>query len=109
VDGLLGLTLAGNFVTKKKEEQTVDHFLDHLDRAVELIGVENVAFGFDFMDYFTEDFPDSNLRDVTDVRYVHLIVKEMRRRGYSTANIAKIGCNNFYSRYQSKIYRSEKI
>jgi len=109
VDGLLGLTLAGNFVTKKKEEQTVDHFLDHLDRAVELIGVENVAFGFDFMDYFTEDFPDSNLRDVTDVRYVHLIVKEMRRRGYSTDNIAKIGCNNFYSRYQSKIYRSEKI
>ena len=109
VDGLLGLTLAGNFVTKMKEEQTVDRFLDHLDRAVDLIGIENVAFGFDFMDYFTEDFPDSNLRDVTNVRDVHLIIGGMRMRGYSTDYIEKICYKNFYSRYQSKIYRSEML
>lgn len=106
-NGLLGLTLAGNFVAKNKAEQTVGRFLDHIDMAVRLIGIDNVAFGFDFMDYFTEDYPDSNLRDITDVRFVYKIVDGMRQRGYNEIEIAKITYMNFYNRYQTKIYRSE--
>jgi len=107
VDGLIGLTLAGNFVTKEKDQQTTEKFLDHIDRAVELVGVDNVSFGFDFMDYFTEEFPDSNLRDIKDVRDVHIIVNGMRKRGYQEEEISKICYDNFYRRYKSKIYKGE--
>lgn len=106
--GLLGLTLAGNFVSRKREEQTLEYFLNHLDHAVKLIGVDNVAFGFDFMDYFTEEFPESNLRDVVDVTRAGLIVEGMRRRGYGEEEIAKICYKNFYNRYQDKIIRRKE-
>jgi membrane dipeptidase len=101
----VGLTLAGNFVAKKRDEQTVERFLDHLDHAVKLIGVESVAFGFDFMDYF-EEFSTSNLTDVTDATKVNLIVAGMRRRGYTEEEIEKICYKNFYDRYQDKMIRS---
>lgn len=103
--GIVGLTLAGNFVAKKRDEQTVERFLDHLDHAVKLIGVESVTFGFDFMDYF-EEFSTSNLTDVTDATKVNLIVAGMRRRGYTEEEIEKICYKNFYDRYQDKMIRS---
>lgn len=103
--GLLGLTAAGSFVAEKKEERTADNFLNHVDKAVAIMGIDNVGFGFDFMDYFTEDFPDSNLRDVPDVTHVSLIVNGMGRRGYSKEEINKICYDNFYKRYKTKLYK----
>ena len=39
VDGLLGLTLANNFVNSDKEKQDLEHFLDHVDEAVKVMDV----------------------------------------------------------------------
>jgi membrane dipeptidase len=103
-DGLFGLTLAGNFVSENKDEQDLEHFLNHLDKAVNMIGADHVMFGFDFMDYLS-DFPNSNINDVPDASHTAAIIAGMRRRGYHEDEIEKICFTNFYNRYQDKIMK----
>ena len=97
------LTLANNFVSSNKEEQDLEHFLNHLDAAVEIMSVDNVCFGFDFMDYLVE-FPNSNIQDVSDATLAYRIIEGMRKRGYSEEDIQKICYDNFYSRFQDCIF-----
>ncbi|MFA7127086.1 MAG: diaminopimelate decarboxylase [Bacilli bacterium] len=102
VDGLMGLTLANNFVSLNKEEQTLDRFLDHVDHAVSIMDVDHVCFGFDFMDYLSE-FPNSNLGAVDNATKVYKISEGLKQRGYRAVDIDKICYLNFYSRYHQKI------
>ena len=102
-DGLFGLTLAGNFVSPNKEEQDVEHLLRHFDYAVNIMGIDNVVFGFDFMDYLSE-FPNSNLVDVPDATYSYRIIEGLKMRGCREEDIKKVCWDNFYNRYQNKIH-----
>ena len=102
VDGLLGLTLANNFVDKDENNQTLDRFLEHLKYAISIMGVDNVCFGFDFMDYLS-DFPNSNLEEVKDATFAYRIIEGMQKIGLSEEDIDKICYQNFYRRYHDKI------
>ena len=102
VDGLLGLTLAKNFVSSIEEEKDLEHFLVHLDYAVDIMGVDNVCFGFDFMDYLSE-FPNDNIVDVPNATKAYRIIDGMRKNGYSEEEINKICWGNFYNRFKDKI------
>ena len=101
VDGLLGLTLAGSFVSQNKEERDIDHFIDHIDYAVSVMGIDNVCFGFDFMDYLEEE--NENLLDLPNATFVSKLLDTMLKRGYTNDDIFKITYDNFYRRYQNKI------
>ena len=101
-DGLFGLTLANNFVSKNKDEQDVYHFLNHLDYAIKFMGVDNVCFGFDFMDYLS-NYGNDNIVDVANATLVYRIVDAMRERGYTERDIEKITWSNFYNRFKDLI------
>lgn len=103
VDGLLGLTLANNFVSQNREEQTLDKFLDHVKHAIKIMGVDNVCFGFDFMDYL-DDFPNSNLEEVNNATLAFRIIEGLEKIGLSREDIDKICYYNFFNRYQDKLY-----
>ena len=103
VNGLFGLTLANNFVSKNKDEQDVTHFLNHLDRAIEVMGLENVCFGFDFMDYLAE-YGNDNIGDASNATLVYKIIDGMRSRGYSEEKIEKISWKNFYDKYNDLLF-----
>jgi membrane dipeptidase len=102
VDGLLGLTLANNFVSSEIENQTMDKFMEHVKYAVNIMGIDNVCFGFDFMDYLS-DFPNSNLEEAGNATQVYRIIEALRESGFTEEDIAKICYDNFYSRYKDKI------
>ena len=102
VDGLFGLTLANNFVNKDEEKQDLEHFLDHVDHAKEIMGIDNLCFGFDFMDYQPE-FPNSNIKEVPDATKAYRIIDGLRSRGYTEEEIEKICYANFVNRYNDKI------
>jgi len=103
VDGLLGLTLANNFVSSNKEEQTLERFLEHVKHAIDIMGVDNVCFGFDFMDYL-DDFPNSNLIEVNNASLSYRIIEGLESLGLSRIDIDKICYNNFYNRYKELLY-----
>ena len=102
VDGLLGLTLANNFVDPVKENQTMDKFLEHVKHAIDIMGVDNICFGFDFMDYL-DDFPNSNLECVNNASLAYRIIEGLEKIGLSNDDIEKICYLNFYNRYKDKI------
>lgn len=101
-NGMFGLTLANNFVSKDKDKQDVYHFIDHLDYAIKFMGEDNVCFGFDFMDYLS-DYGNDNIMDVANATLVYRIVDVMRERGYSEEKIEKITWSNFYNKYKDLI------
>lgn len=103
VDGLLGLTLANNFVSSEKEEQTLDNFMKHIKHAIDIMGIDNVCFGFDFMDYL-DDFPNSNLQEVNNATLSYRIIEGLENIGLSREDINKICYYNFYNRYCDKLY-----
>ncbi len=102
VDGLLGLTLANNFVSPNKEEQTLDKFMEHVKYAVNIMGIDNVCFGFDFMDYLNE-FPNSNIEEVSGAHLVYKITEKLNEAGFSEEEIEKICIKNFYNKFKDKI------
>jgi membrane dipeptidase len=102
--GMIGLTLASNFVSKKPELQDLEHFLGHVEKAIAIMGVDNVMFGFDFMDYLS-DFPNSNIRDLADATKTPGLITGLSRHGFSEKNIQKICYDNFYKRYRRHIHK----
>lgn len=102
-DGLFGLTLAKNFVSKNEKEQDLEHFLNHVDEAIKVMDIDHVMFGFDFMDYLTDDFPNANIIDVGSAPFAYRIIEGLKMRGYSNTDINKICFNNFHSRYKKHI------
>lgn len=63
--------------------------VDHIDHAVELAGIDHVGIGSDF------DGIDIAPYGMEDVSRLPLIFEEMRSRGYSEADIAKVAGENF--------------
>lgn len=88
VDGLFGLTLANNFVSPNKQEQNLDHLLNHLEAAIDIMDIDHIMFGFDFMDYLSE-FPNANLIDLPDASQTKNLLSKMRERGYQETEIEK--------------------
>lgn len=103
VDGLFGLTLANNFVNSDKSKQNLEHFIDHVDHAKSIMGIDNICFGFDYMDYLDDEFPNSNIYDAQTADTAYRIIDGLRKRGYSEEEIEKIAYKNFYDRYKDKI------
>ena len=77
--------------------------MNHVDYAVSVMGIDNVCFGFDFMDYLS-DFENANVSEVPDATKVHLIIEGMEKRGYSKEDIKKISWDNFYNRFKNKLF-----
>ncbi|HEY8395530.1 MAG TPA: membrane dipeptidase [Bacilli bacterium] len=100
-DGLFGLSLVRFFISTEPENQNLNYFLDHLDRAVEIMGIDNVAFGFDFMDYLTDE--NENLDEVPDVTALGFLIAGMKKRGYRDFEIRKICYDNIYQRFANII------
>lgn len=104
--GLFGLTLAKSFVRKEEAERNLEHFLNHLDEAVKVMGEDQVMFGFDFMDYLGDDgFSDAMIHEVPNATKAYLIIEGMRKRGYSEEVIEKICYSNFMNKYRKHLYR----
>ena len=52
--GLIGMNGYVNFISEDPEKQDADHLAQHARYIADRIGVEHVALGFDFMDYFDD-------------------------------------------------------
>ena len=74
-------------------------FLKHIKHAIDIMGIDNVCFGFDFMDYLSA-FANSNLVDVSDATKTNNIIIGLKKMGLSDEDIDKITWGNFYNRYK---------
>ena len=82
----------------------VKRVADHIDRVVELTGVDHVGFGSDY-DGVGDSLP-VGLKDVSD--YPNLIF-ELLERGYSEEDITKICSGNLFRVWNEVISHSENV
>lgn len=103
IDALLGLTLAGAFIHSDPDKRTIATFMEHLKIAVEIMGVDNVCFGFDFMDYLSPI--NKNITEVPNIKSLNKIIEPMRSIGLTEEDINKILFKNFYERFKHHIVK----
>ncbi|WP_206919775.1 dipeptidase [Alicyclobacillus suci] len=92
-DGIVGLNSYAKFVDEDKAD--MDRFIDHLIYIANLIGIEHVAFGFDFMDYLPNiyGFPERT-EGLWRVEDVPGLLNRLIVRGFSEQEIAQVAYYN---------------
>ncbi len=84
--GIIGFTLVPEFISQDPVSASLEHFVDHLVYASELIGVEHVALGSDF-----DGTEEPVLKDVSEWGKLE---EALRARGFYPPEIEKITQNN---------------
>ncbi|WP_249870423.1 dipeptidase [Oceanobacillus saliphilus] len=84
--GVIGIVFYPLFLTDEPEAYVTD-VVDHIDYAVNLIGINHVAIGSDF------DGSDMPI-DINDATDLHKITDELVHRGYTNGDIQKLLGNN---------------
>jgi membrane dipeptidase len=60
--GVIGVNAA--LVSPKKEESTLDRYIDHIEHIKSLIGIDGVAVGFDFFEFIYRQWPESAQKEL---------------------------------------------
>ncbi|PYJ47921.1 MAG: hypothetical protein DME87_14535 [Verrucomicrobia bacterium] len=90
-------------VSAKKEESTLDRYIDHIEHIASLIGINGVGIGFDFFEFIYQQWPESKKRevaakfttphfipDLTSHSHARNLTRRLIERGFSDAQIEKI-------------------
>jgi membrane dipeptidase len=104
-DGIVGINSI--LVSPDKAEATVDRFVDHVEHVIELIGIDGVGIGFDFIEFmyrhwseearaeFHQKFPHVHfIPDLTSHDRALNVVRKLIERGFSNEEIEKILSGN---------------
>lgn len=102
--GLVGLNSYREFIDENVDKQDLEHLINHLDHMIEVIGIDHVGFGFDFLDFIEEEEignhmeigDNSNTRGLENATKVKNLIELLEKRGYSKEYIEKISYKNFY-------------
>lgn len=92
--GIIGINSYIDFIHDEKGKRDLYHLVNHIDYLVELIGIDNICFGFDYCDYLNLD--DGNCtKNLENVSKSQNILIELKKRGYKKEHIEKISYNNY--------------
>ena len=98
--GLIGMNAYVNFISTDPSKQDADHLAQHARYIADRIGVEHVALGFDFMDYF-EDGEGKMAKGLESAASGQNMVESLRK--YFTEKEVELICYqnvvNFFANY----------
>ena len=110
VIGLRGGVVGMNaiLVSASKEKSTVDHYVDHIEHVIGLIGIDGVAIGFDFCEYLFRQLPENVVKelaaklttphfipDLSNHAHARNLTRKLIERGFSDEQIEKILSKNW--------------
>jgi membrane dipeptidase len=99
--GVIGVNAV--LVSSKKEESTLDRYIDHIEHIKNLIGIDGVAVGFDFFEFIYRQWPESARKelaakfttphfipDLSNHSHARNLTRRLIERGFSDMEIEKI-------------------
>ena len=98
--GIIGCIPVRWFVTRDESKQTLDEFIHVIDYLKERYGTNQIALGFDFMDYM--DDPTCMVKGLESVAHIQNLAKRLMERGYrleETNAICFDNANRFMESY----------
>ncbi|MDO5713293.1 MAG: membrane dipeptidase [Tissierellia bacterium] len=103
VGGIVGLNAACDFISDDLKKQDLEHLVIQLEHIVSIMGIDQVGFGFDFMDFLPLEAqgtmkPPEGLtatpRDLLGEEDIPNILAMMKKRGFTEEEIRKISHEN---------------
>ena len=104
--GVIGVNAV--LVSPKKEETTLDRYIDHIEYIRSLIGIDGVAVGFDFFEFIYRQWPESARKelaakfttphfipDLSNHSHARNLTRRLIERGFSDLEIEKILRDNW--------------
>ena len=99
--GVIGINAI--LVSPKKEEASLDRYVDHIEHVASLIGIDGVGVGFDFCEFLWRLMPAEELAkieakltrphflsDLGNHSHSHNLTRKLVERGFSDEQIGKI-------------------
>jgi membrane dipeptidase len=99
--GVVGINAI--LVSAKKEEATLDRYVDHIEHVISLIGIGGVGIGFDFCEFLWSQMPRKKredleakltpphfLPDLGNHSHARNLTRKLIERGFGDAQIEKI-------------------
>ncbi len=99
--GVIGINAV--LVSSKKEESTLDRYIDHIEHVADLNGIDGVGIGFDFFEFIYRQWTDSARKelaakfttphfipDLSNHSHARNLIRRLIERGFSDENIEKI-------------------
>ncbi|HEU5314220.1 MAG TPA: membrane dipeptidase, partial [Candidatus Udaeobacter sp.] len=99
--GVIGINSV--LVSAKKEESTLDRYVDHIEHVANLVGIVGVGIGFDFFEFIYSQWPESAKRELAEKFTTPHFIPQLRNhsharnltrrlieRGFSDEEIEKI-------------------
>ena len=90
-------------VSPNQEESTLDHYVDHIEHVISLIGIDGVGLGFDFCEYLFQQMPESVrqelvaklttphfIPDLTNHGHARNLTRKLIERGFRDEEIEKV-------------------
>ena len=90
-------------VSSTQEKSTLDHYVDHIEHVIGLIGIDGVGIGFDFCEYLFTQLPAGVreelaaklttpyfIPDLTNHSQARNLTRKLIERGFNDADIEKI-------------------
>jgi membrane dipeptidase len=95
-------------VSPNQEKSTIDHYIDHIEHMISLIGIDGVGIGFDFCEYLFDQLPAKVrqelaaklttphfIPDLTNHSHTRNFTRKLIKRGFSDEQIEKILYRNW--------------
>jgi membrane dipeptidase len=89
-------------------KSTIDHYVDHIERVIDLIGIDGVGIGFDFCEYLFNQLPKNVVEelsakltrphfipDLTNHSHARNLTRKLIERGFDDDSIEKILFRNW--------------
>ncbi|ABR49217.1 Membrane dipeptidase [Alkaliphilus metalliredigens QYMF] len=90
------------------ENPSIEKLADHVEYIVNIVGIEHIAFGFDFCEFLEdetlqEDEPKKETKGFEDTTCVPKLIKVLKERGYTEAMLRKIAYENLMRVFKETI------
>lgn len=94
-DGLIGLVAAKRFVSLDENQQHAAQLAQHAAYMAEMVGVERLCIGFDYMDFLDKPFgPESMAIDLQNASQSQNLIHALLNHGFDHDSVAKIAYQN---------------
>jgi membrane dipeptidase len=103
-------------VSPRKEESTLDRYVDHIEHIANLIGMESIGIGFDFFEFIYSQWPESRQKqlaakfttphfipELTNHSHSRNLTRKLVERGFSDADIEKILRENWLRIFEDRL------
>jgi membrane dipeptidase len=101
--GVIGVNSV--LVSPKREESTLDHYVDHVEHIANLIGIDGVAIGFDFFEFIYSQWTEAAQKELTEKLTTPHFIPDLRNHSHARNLTRKLIERGFNDEQIEKILR----